>query len=328
MAVMSIKRGTQAFSAAQQSSGMKSSDAQRGDKAEFEKAFGQQDLGTVLNRVADANWVDPSKKLRTAGNNALDKDAFLKLMLAQMKHQDPTNPMQSHEMAAQLAQFTSLEQLNNINSTLESMKNAQSPNTNFQALALIGKKVGGDSSKLTRMAGDSEHSIRFELLNDAAKISLHIKDADGNDVRELTLADLKKGSHAIDWNGLLEDGQAARAGEYRVVVEAKNSAGAKVATSTAFEGRITGLNYTPQGPMLLVGKQAIKLSDIKKIEDPNLDNNGGQTKANDMSKTLGAALKASNFPVAPDESAKGNVQDVPMSRELLNSLAKNEGSKN
>src|SRR6478672_1972280 len=97
------------------------------------------DVGSLLNKIADPNWVDPQKAERKVGNNTLDKDAFLKLMLAQMKHQDPTNPQPSHEMAAQLAQFTSLEQLNNINTTLEGMKQQQAPGVNFQALAFIGK---------------------------------------------------------------------------------------------------------------------------------------------------------------------------------------------
>jgi flagellar basal-body rod modification protein FlgD len=63
-----------------------------------------------------------------------------------MKNQDPTNPLKSHEMAAQLANFSSLEQMQNMNSTLTELKNGQKPSENYQALNLIGKAVAGDSS--------------------------------------------------------------------------------------------------------------------------------------------------------------------------------------
>src|SRR3954471_19041347 len=88
--------------------------------------FGDKDVGTVLNEIADPNYIDPAKVQREHKTD-LDKDAFFKLMLTQMKNQDPMNPMQSHEMAAHLAQFTSLEQMFNMNSNLEAIKNTQNP---------------------------------------------------------------------------------------------------------------------------------------------------------------------------------------------------------
>jgi len=297
--------------------------------------------------------------VRAVGNNELGKDAFLKLMLAQMKHQDPTNPMQSHEMAAQLAQFTSLEQLNNINTTLEGMRDGQAPNTNFQALAFIGKKVSGDSSKLTRAAGDTKHGFNFDLMNDAAKTSVTIKDAAGNVVRKMDLPNLKKGPNAIEWNGLDEAGLPARAGEYKFVVEASGSNGQKIFAKTSFEGRITGLNYGKDGPVLMVGDQTIRMSDVKKIEDagpetaaapavplsagqrvnplaaqPAPVKPGAKTMVKPQEKTLNspaqqkveaqkAEMAAEEIPPAPEEdtAAYGNIDDIPMSSELKNRVA-------
>lgn len=267
MAVMNVKRGTQAFSKAEQSSGLKSNGANVNAAEDFQKAFGDQNVGQVLNKVADPNFVDPTRRLRAVGNPEMGKDAFMKMMLAQMKNQDPTNPTPSHEMAAQLAQFTSLESLNNINSTLESMKAAQAPNTNFQALAFIGKKVSGDSSKLTRSAGDTKHTCNFQMMSDAVKVQVTVKDAGGNVVRKLDFGQMKKGENSIEWNGIDENGMPARAGEYKISVDALSSTGGKVYAQTAFSGRITGLNYGSDGPVLMVGQQSIKMSDVKKIED-------------------------------------------------------------
>ena len=277
MTMMGVKRGTNAFSSAKQDTNFRDEKAENTGADEFKKAFGDQALGDVANKVADKNYVDPSKKLRAVGNNQMDKDAFFKMMLAQMKHQDPTNPMQSHEMAAQLAQFTSLEQLNNIHQVLGDMAKKQEPVSNYQALNLIGKKISGDSSKLTRTAGDTKHDLNFELMGDAAKATITVKNADGGIVKKVEIGQLKKGANSLEWNGLGDDGMPARPGEYHMSIEARSDTGTKVYAKTSFDGRITGLNYTPEGPILIVGKQTIKLSDVKKIEEAGpMDMNQGQ----------------------------------------------------
>jgi flagellar basal-body rod modification protein FlgD len=359
MTVMNVKRGTQNFSKAEQTSSMKNDVPNANAIADFKAAYGDQSMGDVLNRASDPNWVDPAKKVRAVGNNELGKDAFLKLMLANMKNQDPTKPMESHEMAAQLAQFTSLEQLNNINTTLESMKNAQSPSTNYQALAFIGKKISGDSSKLTRGAGDTKHSFNFQLMGDSAKGIVSIKDAGGNVVRKMEVGALKKGQNSVEWNGINEEGMPARAGEYKFSIDSVNSSGAKVYAKTEFGGRITGLNYGSDGPVLLVGNQSVKLSDVKKIEDAGpdeammakpLESAAGAAPMGGAPMIMAPKVKAEKpaaqqhvsaakpkgppsteaaangeippAPPAEDAQSVGNINDVPMSRELLNQLAK------
>lgn len=369
MGVMNVKRSTQAFSKAEQNAIPKSDGANTMSATDLEKALGGQNVGDVLNKIVDPNWQDPSKKIRSTGNASLDKDAFFKLMLAQMKAQDPTNPMQSHEMAAQLAQFTSLEQLNNINATLESMKGAQTPSTNFQALAFIGKMVSGDSSKVNRAKGDTEHLLSFQLLGDAANVKVTVKDAAGNVVRKLDFASLKKGDNTVKWNGMTDDGLPARTGEYKIAIEAQSANGQKVYAKTEFGGRITGLNYTSEGPVLMVGSQTIKMSDVKKIQEAPPGESSGENapmmnlapqdqakaaagravpmaamaaplnpvskseNANQDSKSVASngtmktsapnASETDNVPPAEEPEPIGNIADVPMARELLDKVAKN-----
>jgi flagellar basal-body rod modification protein FlgD len=320
MSVMNVKRSTHAFSNPKSDSAApitKSEGTNSVGAEDFKKAFGEQNVGEIANKLADPNWIDPSKKTRAVGNDKLDKDAFMKLMLTQMKNQDPTKPMESHEMAAQLAQFTSLEQLNNMNSTLEAMKNAQTPTTNFQALAFIGKKVSSDSSKLTRTAGDTKHAFNFDLMGDAQKADVTVKDAAGNVVRKISFANLKKGANTVEWNGLQEDGLPARPGEYKFVVEAKGATGAKVYAKTSFDGRITGLNYTPEGPVLMVGGQTIKLSDVKKIEEVGDGMMGGGAPA--------MAMAAKAAPLAASQAAKGAQPVAPAVMALNGQPAASQG---
>lgn len=277
--------------------------------------MGTENIGDTLNRIADPQWVDPAKKMRSVGDNKLDKDAFMKLMLTQMKHQDPTNPMQAHEMAAQLASFTSVEQLQNMNSTLEGMSRAQAPMQKFEALNLIGKSVAGDSALLSRVKGDTNHSFQYKLQKDAATVSVNVKNQQGEVVRSFALKQLKAGSNSIDWNGQDENGVSQPPGDYTLVVEAQDSLGKKVGVETQFEGMITGINYTNEGPLLLVGNRTVKFSDVRKIVDSSLKNDDQKIEKKEIKETQD--LKTSGV---PQETVKSNLNEFAMSRGMLNKV--------
>src|ERR1700753_3724608 len=109
--MMSVKGGTQTWSTSPQRTDFKSDNTHNVSATDHAKYFDSESPGDTANKIADPNYVDTTKKMRTVGNAELGKDAFMTLLLTQMKNQDPTNPLKSHEMAAQLAQFTSLEKL-------------------------------------------------------------------------------------------------------------------------------------------------------------------------------------------------------------------------
>lgn len=303
MTVMNSKLGVNAFGATQtKPTSSNASQAQLTD-ADLKK-LGGDNVGDILNKVADPNWVDPSKKMRTVGNDKLDKDAFFKLMLAQMKNQDPTNPLKSHEMAAQLASFSSLEQMQNMNTTLTEIKGGQKPTEQFQVLNLLGKAMAGDSSKILRNPGDKSHEFTFNLPMAAKEADIRVRNADGEVVKTYKLTGLKEGENRLPWNGQDEKGNATPAGEYQFFIEAKNEQGTKMAIKTEFEGQITGVNYAPEGPVLLIGNQAIRLRDVKKIVDPALLNTPGK------SSEINPELQA--MPTAPAPGAPAQAGAAPV----------------
>jgi flagellar basal-body rod modification protein FlgD len=332
MGTMGVKLGTKAFGQIQGNPPTSEmNNTTKNLSVKDQKVFGDQSVGDVLNKLADANYVDPAKKTRTVGNDKLDKDAFFKLMIAQMKNQDPTNPLKSHEMAAQLANFSGLEQMQNMNKTLNEMKMAQKPQENYQAINLIGKAVAGDSSKVTRSPGDKEHEFKFSLPMDATEANIKVINADGEVVRTYDLKALKKGDNKITWNGQDDRGQNLNPGEYKFAIEAKTGE-KKIAVKTDFDGIITGINYTNEGPVLLVGNQTIKMRDVRKITDPSLmsnDQKATDVTAQDLKKeapteeTVKEGNKESAKATPSVAVAKSNIMDnVGLSREMMSKLTK------
>lgn len=331
MTMMSSKVGTKAF-VEPRAQATQSADVEKTMTAQQLEQLGGKDVGEVLNKVADPNYIDPAKRVRHVGSDKLDKDAFMKLMLAQMKNQDPTNPLKSHEMAAQLAQFSSLEQLQNVNTNLDQMRAAQKPAETYQSLNFIGKAVAGDSAKISRVKGDTIHDFNYAIPVDAKKVSITVKDANGELVRKVDFANLKAGANIWRWNGETERGEAAKAGDYKIVVDAESTLGQKLDVKSDFQGIISGVNYTPDGPVLMIGNQSIKLQDVKRIFDRSEIQQDQKNDQNSKIKTS-AALK-NNMQVSQDketvqgaadadEAPVGNVMTgLAMSPDLLDRLQK------
>lgn len=330
MSVMSTKMGTKTWTDSSAGSDLKLDQSQTKLTDEQKRALGAENIGEVLNKVSDPGYVDPSKKVRGTGNKEMDKDAFFKLMLAQLKHQDPTNPLKNHEMAAQLAQFSTLEQMSNVNKTLEEMKNGSKPVEQFQALNLIGKQVAGDAARVTRQATDKEHQFLFKLPQDIKTAEIKVMNSKGDIVREFKFNELKAGDNKVMWNGEMEDGRKAPAGEYTFQTEAVDAQGKKVQVKTEFDGIITGMSFSNEGPVLQIGKQTVRLKDIRQFSDPGLKSNdqnakdvteldlknGTQQRKNDIKEeTKTAAQKKAIAASTGDVLA-----DVGMSQGLLNKL--------
>ncbi len=330
MSVMGAKIGTKSWSDARQNEIVKS-DGKNITGAQDLQRLGEENVGQVLNRIADPNYVDLSKKPRTVGNDKMDKDAFMKLMLAQMKNQDPTNPLKSHEMAAQLAQFASVEQLQNINGTLVDMQNSQKPSESFQALSFIGKSVEGDASKIIRMKGDKNHEFTFVLNEDVKETEIKVRNQNGDIIRKINLHDLKKGPNKWVWNGKNETGNTVPVGEYTMIIESKSASGKKVLVKTDFNGTISGVSYTSEGPVLMVGDQAIRLKDVRKIVDPSIKNNDQKKSSPPLQDLKGTQGRSETEEQGAEEAPPGLgdlMANVGMSNEMMERLKKEMASSN
>jgi flagellar basal-body rod modification protein FlgD len=329
MTMSSGKIGTKAFAERKDPNFITKESGVKNLSAADEQKLNGQGVEEVLNKIADPNWVDPKKKLRAVGDQQMDKNAFMKLMLTQMKNQDPMNPIEAHEMAAQLASFTSVEQLQNLNSTMQEMKKEQSPVVNFEALNFIGKSASGDSSEILRQKDDKAHEIKFNISKEAATANLKIRNSQGETVRILELKDLKAGSNSFTWNGQDERGVETPPDNYQVFIEAKDKMENKILAETKFDGTITGVNFSAQGPVLIIGNQSIRLADVKKIIDPKIIDRGVLDPKVLDPKVVNPDLQKTTNKSENKEGAKpiasGNLGDISMSRKMAEKVEKETG---
>jgi len=146
-----------------------------------------------------------------------EKQVFMKMLVAQMRNQSPSNPMDANKMTEQLAQLNSVEQQIKGNDFLEQLVNQRQGQQQMQAASLLGRQAWVDGSTL-RMASSGEGgSYRFNL-KESQDVAVQITDQYGRKVHEERLGTLDAGSHEFSWDGTLPDGQAAPAGDYQVRV--------------------------------------------------------------------------------------------------------------
>lgn len=213
----------------------------------------------VLDSIT-APWSPPSPD---QANGMLGKDDFLGMLVTQLRYQNPLEPMADTEFIAQLAQFSTLEQMQNMNANLQvNMQLIQSVG-NALATSLIGKHVSavGHSVYLSE-SGDAQ--IRYNLSK-GAEVTLKILEKDGDPVRTLVAGSQSSGEHTISWDGKDDAGKRVKEGTYTYQVWAVDAEGNPVASGTYSEGRITGVRFVGGGAVLLVGNMEVNLSDVLEI---------------------------------------------------------------
>lgn len=197
--------------------------------------------------------------------NELGKDDFMKLMSAQLKHQDPMSPLKNEQMAAQLAQFSALEQMVNVNTNLEKMAAGQKPQENVLAASLIGKKIMTDSSRFKFEKG-TQPEVKFELPNDAESVVISMVDAKGEVVKNFELANMAKGPQAIRWDGKNDKNLEVAPGEYSYKVSANAPGGAPMQINMSTAGLVTGVSFEGGKALLMVEGRKIPMEAVGRIE--------------------------------------------------------------
>lgn len=182
----------------------------------------------------------------TSRFNAFNAQTFMQLLTAQLQNQDPTNPASEQQLASEMAQFSTATGVNNLNTNVEALAQAQSAGTLAKASALIGKQVAVPGNAL--VSGDNNQATgAFSLAAPAGNAVVNVTDASGKTVGTIRLANLGAGSHTFNWNA------PAANTAYNFTVAADSTQGVAVAATPKSL-------YTVSGVVQSAGKLALSLA--------------------------------------------------------------------
>ena len=212
---------------------------------------------------------------QTSGSS-LDKDSFMLLLVTQFKYQDPLNPMEDKEFISQMAQFSSLEQLMNLNDSMEGLTTATNNQQMINATSYIGKNVtvsGNAIGKVTDAETKTATITRFRYAPSDAVASgtITVRDSDNKAVYTQTLGTLSSGTTSeFNWNGQTSSGATAPEGVYTVSLSLLNSSGEAVLSDQVVDATVTGV-VTDNGTVYLglEGGQLMALSDVRQVMLPS-----------------------------------------------------------
>jgi flagellar basal-body rod modification protein FlgD len=203
-------------------------------------------------------------------SDELGKAEFLQLLVTQMQHQNPLEPTSNEDFIAQLATFSSLEQLQDINTGTQTGLLMQQSLGNALSTSLIGRDVLLDTGDVRVESGSASDFLVD--LDDDATLTVEVRNADDELVRTITVAGedelpLIAGQHEIHWDGKDNDGKVVPDGDYSVSVSATGATGEDVGVSTWLRGHVDGVRFSQGTAYVIVGSMEFTLADVIEIRE-------------------------------------------------------------
>lgn len=222
--------------------------------------------GTMITGVSklDSYPTDTGKK---EVKKVLGKDDFLRLLVTQMQFQNPLEPMEHTEFTAQLAQFSSLDQLFAINDGLKVLSETQNGINRMQSVNFMGKEVKASGNKVYMEKDKPSTTIGYYLNKDVAGITVHVYDKDGKGIRTIEIGPQNVGSQRVVWDGRDNSGNVVSPGEYTFSVVAEDLEGKKSEVLTNIIGIVTGISFEESIPYLMVGGIRVPVTHVTEVKE-------------------------------------------------------------
>jgi len=195
---------------------------------------------TNLNSVTATPSSTTTNITAPTASNSQQAD-FMTLLIAQMKNQDPTNPMDNNQMASQIAQLNMVSGLNKLNDTVTSLSNNQQISNSLQAAGLIGRQVMVTSNKF-QLVGGTNH-MAMDLSQSADNVTVNIKNDQGNIIDTINLGSKEVGIQNISWNGKTNTGIPATDGTYTFDITAISN-GVPISTTALSSGTVQNVSIS------------------------------------------------------------------------------------
>jgi flagellar basal-body rod modification protein FlgD len=278
--------------------------------------------------VNKATGYKPKNELFKEGpHNAMGKDEFMKLLTFQLQNQDPMNPMDQSKFTGELAQFSQLEQLSNLNKKFEDSGKNQGIQDKFYAASFVGKKVVTNSSTLNLKESGDASEVLFKLDGQASKVMIRILDSQNNVSGEIWKEGLSEGSHQATWDGVALDGTPAVKGKYTAQVKAWDENNQEIGTTTEATGIVQSVTFDQGEPVLTVDGQKVFLRDVASFHTAEMQTHSQTHAMNsaapvNAARALNSGLSGQNGSIQSNNGINANA--VPREK-AMNAYSQNAG---
>ncbi|EFL49873.1 flagellar hook capping protein [Solidesulfovibrio fructosivorans JJ]] len=224
---------------------------------------------------ADTSTTSTTSK---TGAASLGQDAFLQLLVTQLQYQDPLSPMDDKDFVAELAQFSSLEQLTEINTGIDKLADLNTQSQVMGAVNFIGKTIEANGEAVSLTKGKAT-PVTFTLPEDASTCLVNVLDSAGTIVRTVDLDAKKAGEVEFTWDGKDHDGNVCDDGQYRVAVTATNADSEVMKVSSTMTGTVVGVTQQNGTYYLNIGgNRYVAFGDITNVIDKTSSNDSDSGK--------------------------------------------------
>ena len=264
-------------------------------------------MSSYIDSINQAATAATGKSTPKSSDDAvMGKQDFLTLLVAQLQNQDPLNPDDPTEFTAQLAQFSSLEQLFTLNESMNNMVESNANSDRLSTLSTIGKEVAYNGGEFNFTGEPVE--IGYQLDSPASQVTLDLQ-LNGVTVKSFNGKELTAGNHYLTWDGLNKDGVAAPSGKYKIVLSAKAPDGESTGIAPLIKSEVTGVDLSGTGGGTLITKAGeIAYSSVIGVYDPGSSADTTETekteKTEDETETNGVADSAADTAKSAADAAK------------------------
>lgn len=194
------------------------------------------------------------------------EDRFLKLLVAQMRNQDPLNPVDNAQFTSQLAQINTVRGIEQLNESMGKLVERLGGSRALDGIGLIGKTALVAADRVERTEGAGPSRIGFEVPRGADRVKFEILDAGGQVVHSRAFTAVPAGAQAFEWNGTSSTGGVLPAGTYRLRVSA-DSGGRPADVSTLAAQAVVGVAPAPDGStrIQLAGGRTVAAGDVRGV---------------------------------------------------------------
>ena len=202
----------------------------------------------------------------TAPKKSLGQEDFLRLMIAQVQHQDPMDPQTNGDFMAQLAQFSTSDGINNMQRSIEQLSASLESNQALQASSLVGRKVMVVTDQV-QLDAEGETHAAIEMVEGVDNLTASIFSPSGELVKTIRLGQPEPGLHKFSWNGLNEKNERMPEGKYKILVTGRYE-NQEVALKSMASANVNSVSLGSYGEGIKLnvsGMGTISLADVKEI---------------------------------------------------------------